>query len=100
MLMIVNAYKGLKHTLSYASGKSPCHPLAGGCRHAGGYAMKQERTTKRRYRITYRRKGWGSVEFVKVYEHETHGLESALKWFIEENTLSKEDIIKLEQLDN
>ncbi len=52
-----------------------------------------------RFRITYRRRGWGLVEFVRVYEAETHHPEAALGGFLEENALSRDEIVRLEELE-
>jgi hypothetical protein len=60
---------------------------------------EHDRVKRRRFRITYRRKGWGPVEFVKVYEAETHGPEGALHGFMSENGLSNDEIVRLEEIE-
>jgi hypothetical protein len=61
--------------------------------------MPGRRGRRKRYKITYKRRGWGNVEFVKIYEHEMHGLEMALAGFVKDHSLSRDEVIRVEEID-
>ena len=62
--------------------------------------MGEKKVRGRRYRITYKRRGWGNVEFVKIYEHEVYGLEIALAGFIRDHSLARDEIVRVEEIED